>query len=87
MFEAFEALDAFEKATDKIISPFESLGGKLNDSDLVAVDVRKRISLGKYARHGRYLITQLDDDNLLLTPVVVVPANHPAALAIKREKE
>jgi len=45
---------------------------------LLTLDSRKRVSLGKLARHDHYMITEEPGGVLILTPVVVVPISHPA---------
>jgi len=45
---------------------------------LLTLDSRKRVSLGKLARHDHYMITKEPGGVLVLTPVVVVSINHPA---------
>jgi hypothetical protein len=57
---------------------------------LLTVDSRKRISLGKLARHDHYQVSEEPGGALILTPVVVVPINHPALreyLAAKADKK
>ena len=50
-------------------------------SQLVELDSRRRISLGRLGRpeHRRYLVTEEPDGTLVLTPAVVMTA-HEAAL-------
>lgn len=50
-------------------------------SQLVELDSRRRISLGRLGRpeHHRYLVTEEPDGTLVLTPAVVMTA-HEAAL-------
>lgn len=55
------------------------LRGASDDDPLLDVDGRGRISLGRLAQHRRYVATIQDGGQILLTPVVVVPANHPLA--------
>jgi hypothetical protein len=44
-----------------------------DEPDVVEVDARRRISLGRRATHSRYIITVEDDGVIVLTPAVVVP--------------
>jgi hypothetical protein len=39
---------------------------------LLELDDRKRISLGRLARHGRYLATVFDDGRIVLEPAAVI---------------
>ena len=50
-------------------------------SQLVELDSRRRVSLGRLGRpeHRRYLVTEEPDGTLVLTPAVVMTA-HEAAL-------
>ena len=59
-----------------------------------AVDSRHRITLGAAAQHQRYRVTTLDNGNILLEPLVSIPAreldlwNDPELLAsVKRGLE
>jgi hypothetical protein len=69
---------------DKKARPLRSLKGASDDDDLLELDSRKRISLGKHAKHERYLVTDLDDGMLLLTPVIVLPVDHPVAMQLEQ---
>ena len=50
--------------------------------DEISVDERGRTSLAKVTRHDhrRYLVEELDDGTLVLTPAVTLPAVEVAAL-------
>lgn len=67
----------------KITALLRELQGASEDDDLLEVDTRNRLSLGKYAAHRRYLVTDLGDGMILLTPVVVIPANSSIAKQIQ----
>ncbi|PPF09988.1 hypothetical protein C5C86_13565 [Rathayibacter sp. AY1E4] len=41
-------------------------------STLIQVDGRKRVSLGKLAQHGQYLVTEEPGGRLVLEPAVVL---------------
>ena len=41
-------------------------------ADLVEVDSRRRVTLGRHAKHDRYLIREEPDGTLVLTPAVVM---------------
>jgi hypothetical protein len=41
-------------------------------AELVEVDSRRRVTLGRHAKHDRYLVTEEADGTLVLTPAVVM---------------
>jgi hypothetical protein len=41
-------------------------------SDLVELDERRRVSLGKIGRHSRYLVREEPDGTLIFEPAVVL---------------
>lgn len=47
---------------------------------MLAVDGRRRISLGALARHDRYFAAAEPDGTIVLTPVVVLSVTEAAAL-------
>lgn len=57
----------------------------------VAVDGRRRITLGAAAEHERYRVQKLDNGDILLTPLASIPAreldlwNDPELLALVKE--
>lgn len=54
------------------------LPGAKDDDPMVEVDVRGRLSLGKYiGGQRRFLVTNLGEGALLLTPAIVVVAGDP----------
>lgn len=71
----------------KIAELLRELQGASEDDDLLEVDARNRLSLGNHATHRRYLVTDLGDGMLLLTPVVVIPAVSLEAVRLKIAQE
>lgn len=67
----------------KIAQLLRELQGAAEDDDLLEVDARNRLSLGSHATHKRYLVTDLGDGMILLTPVIVLPANSAIAKQIQ----
>lgn len=57
------------------------------DDDLVELDARNRLSLGPRTTHKRYLITDLGEGMILLTPVLVFAADDPIVQKIKMAQE
>lgn len=45
---------------------------------LVELDSRRRLSLGKLAKHDRYFVVVEEDGTIVLTPVVVLAASQVA---------
>lgn len=66
----------------KIAQLLRELQGASLDDDLLEVDARNRLSLGSHATHKRYLVTDLGDGMILLTPVIVLPASSAIAKQI-----
>lgn len=58
--------------------------GASEDDPLLELDARGRVSLGRLAAHRRYLVTVQDNGQILLTPVTVLPADHPLVDEINR---
>lgn len=50
-------------------------------SDLVELDERRRVSLGKIGRHSRYLVREEPDGTLIFEPAVVLTESERKYLA------
>lgn len=57
------ALDLASSTTTHLETPVSSL---------IQVDARKRISLGSYAHHDQYIVTEEEGGRLILEPAVVL---------------
>lgn len=71
----------------KITQLLRELQGASEDDDLLEMDARNRLSLGRHATFRRYLVTDLRDGMLLLTPVIVLPASSPIAKQLEASRQ
>lgn len=47
--------------------------------DLLRVDDRGRVTLGKHATHEYYALSRDEAGRIILTPTILLPADHPLA--------